>query len=88
MCQNIHYYQIFSYLCTAIGEVPGAWLISLSHLMFFRTPPTPLFRGEFRHQLVDALIVQRIERGFPKPKIWVRFPVGVQIYFANRLYIR
>gem|GEM_PF-3353978 len=25
----------------------------------------------------DALIVQRIERGFPKPKIWVRFPVGV-----------
>ena len=28
----------------------------------------------------DALIVQRIERGFPKPKIWVRFPVGVLTY--------
>ena len=31
-----------------------------------------------KHDFVDALIVQRIERGFPKPKIWVRFPVGVQ----------
>ena len=25
-----------------------------------------------------ALIVQRIERRFPKPLIWVRFPVRVQ----------
>ena len=25
-----------------------------------------------------ALVVQRIERRFPKPKIWVRFPSGVQ----------
>ena len=24
-----------------------------------------------------ALVVQWIERGFPKPKIWVRFPAGV-----------
>ena len=30
-----------------------------------------------KHDFEDALIVQRIERGFPKPKIWVRFPVGV-----------
>ena len=31
-----------------------------------------------KHDFEDAMIVQRIERGFPKPKIWVRFPVGVR----------
>lgn len=54
----------------------------------FHTPPTPsILEGEFRHQIVDALIVQRIERGFPKPKIWVRFPVGVRFTSANKQYI-
>ncbi len=37
-----------------------------------------------KHDFEDALIVQRIERGFPKPKIWVRFPVGVQYISANK----
>ncbi len=55
MCQNNHYYQIISYLCTA---------------KCCNTIAT--------HNFAAALIVQRIERGFPKPKIWVRFPVGVQ----------
>ena len=87
MCQNANYYQIISYLCTAIGERPGAWLISLCHKMFFH-PPYPQIEGESRHQIAEALIVQRIERGFPKPKIWVRFPVGVQQEFANHLHFR
>ena len=61
-------------------------------LNVFSYPPTPLFRGEFRHQIVDALIVQRIERGFPKPKIWVRFPVGVlkkvlQVFFCSTFFV-
>ena len=37
-----------------------------------------------KSRLGDALIVQRIERGFPKPKIWVRFPVGVRYSSANK----
>ncbi len=37
-----------------------------------------------KHDFEDALIVQRIERGFPKPKIWVRFPVGVRFISANK----
>ena len=36
------------------------------------------------HHFAAALIVQRIERGFPKPKIWVRFPVGVRFISANK----
>ena len=32
-----------------------------------------------------ALIVQRIERRFPKPLIWVRFPVRVHIFLLKHL---
>lgn len=31
-------------------------------------------------ELLVASVVQWIERGFPKPKIWVRFPAEVQYY--------
>ena len=38
-----------------------------------------LFKKFVILHFVNALVVQWIERRFPKPEIWVRFPAGVLI---------
>ena len=46
---------------------------------------TVFFRSANDHKTGYALIVQRIERRFPKPLIWVRFPVRVHIFLLKHL---
>lgn len=40
----------------------------------------------FAPSKTEALVVQWIERRFPKPLIWVRFPVGVQGVKSTKLH--
>jgi hypothetical protein len=77
-------FKVYKFINRKIGELPlkikiKKVVISFvkEALKFFKQNYWDIPKKKyFCNQL--ALVVQRIERRFPKPKIWVRFPSGVQ----------